>query len=161
MPEKAQTPIQEMVQLVIFRLRDEEFGVDIGAVLEIARVMEITHIPEAPLFIKGVINLRGQVLPVIDLAEQFGLEPEDKLPKTARIVITEICGQTIGLLVDDVPHVLKIPSENIEQAPELICSRIKRDYIKGVGKLENRLIIILCLDKILAPEDVELMRNGG
>ncbi len=155
MPEKQQKPIEEIAQLVIFRLRDEEFGVDIATVMEIIRVLDITHIPEAPLFIKGVINLRGQIVPVIDLASQFELEPEENLPAKSRIVISEICGQTVGLLVDEASEVIKIPVENIEPAPELIQSRIKRDYIKGVAKLKNRLIILLDLDKVLAPEEIK------
>ena len=122
---------------------------------EIIRVLDITHIPESPLFIKGVINLRGQIVPVIDLASQFELEPEENLPAKGRIVISEICGQTTGLLVDEASEVIKIPVKNIEPAPELIQSRIKRDYIKGVAKLKNRLIILLDLDKVLAPEAME------
>lgn len=153
--EKTEKPTGEIIQLVNFRIRDEEFGVDIGSVKEISRVIDITHIPQAPAFIKGVINLRGQVIAVIDLAKQFGLAPQERLPETAKIIVIEIKGQRVGVLVDDVPEVLKIATENIEPTPELIQSKVKKDYIKGVGKLENRLIILLDLEKVLAPHEVE------
>jgi purine-binding chemotaxis protein CheW len=144
-----------LAQFVNFRLRDEEYGVDIGSVREITRVVDISHIPESPSFIKGVTNLRGQIIPVVDLAKQFGLAPQEKLPESARIVVTEVKGQTVGMIVDEVPEVIKIPEENIEPTPELIQTKIRKDYIKGVGKLENRLIVILDLEKVLAPHELE------
>ncbi len=155
MTEKEKELPGKVTQLVNFRLRDEEFGVDIGSVREITRVVDITHIPEAPSFIQGVTNLRGQIIPVVDLAKQFGLTPQEKLPESARIVVTEVGGQTVGMLVDEVPEVLKIPDENIEPTPELIQTEVRKDYIKGVGKLENRLIVLLDLEKVLAPQELE------
>ena len=155
MAQQEQKTMAETVQLVNFRLRDEEFGVDIDSVSEITRVEKITHIPQAPSFIYGVTNLRGQIIAVVDLAKQFGLEQQDKLGKSAKIIVTEINGQTIGLLVDEAPEVLKIPAENIEPAPELIQTKVKKDYIKGIGKLDKRLIILLDLEKLLAPHEVE------
>ncbi len=155
MTEQVKETKGHMIQLVNFRLADEEFGVDIGSVKEIIRVAEITHIPDAPSFIHGVTNLRGQIIAVIDLARQFGLAPRQDLPESARIVVTEIRNQTVGMLVDEVPEVLKISSENIEPAPELIQTEVRKDYIKGVGKLDNRLIILLDLEKLLAPREVE------
>jgi purine-binding chemotaxis protein CheW len=92
---------------------------------------------------------------VIDLAGRFGLATQEKLSGIARIVVTEVNDQTVGMLVDEVPGVLKIPEENIEPTPELIQSQIRKDYIKGVGKLKNRLIIFLDLEKVLAPSEVE------
>ncbi len=155
MAEKAEKPTGEMIQLVNFRLRDEEFGVEIGSVKEITKVADISHIPSAPSFIQDVTNLRGQVIAVIDLAKQFGLAPQENLPESARIVVTAVNGQTVGMLVDEVPEVLKIAEENIEPTPELIQTEISKDYIKGVGKLENRLIILLDLERVLAPHEVE------
>ena len=161
MAEQEKKTTGEMVQLVNFRLRDEEFGLDIGSVREITRVTDITHIPEAPSFIYGVTNLRGQVIAVIDLAKQFGLAPQQDLPETAKIVVTEIKGQTVGMLVDEVPEVLKIADENIEPAPELIQTEVRTDYIKGVGKLDNRLIILLDLEKLLAPHEAEELTKAS
>lgn len=145
------------IQLVIFRLRDEEFGVAIGSVLEISRVLEITHIPEAPGFIEGVINLRGRVLAVIALAKQFGLPDEKELPKTARIMVVEIHNTSLGLIVDEVPGVIKISEEEIEPSPEIIESEVSRHYIKGVAKLNDRLIILLDLNNVLSPHVVEVV----
>lgn len=161
MAEQEKKNTGEMVQLVNFRLRDEEFGLDIGSVREITRVTDITHIPEAPSFIYGVTNLRGQVIAVIDLAKQFGLAPQQDLPETAKIVVTEIKGQTVGMLVDEVPEVLKIADENIEPAPELVQTEVRTDYIKGVGKLDNRLIILLDLEKLLAPHEAEELTKAS
>ncbi len=161
MTEQVKETKGPMIQLVNFRLRDEEFGVDIGSVKEIIRMAEITHIPDAPSFIHGVTNLRGQVIAVIDLAKQFGLAPRQDLGESARIVVTEIKEQTVGMLVDEVPEVLKIPSANIEPAPELIQTEVKKDYIKGVGKLDNRLIIILDLEKLLADHEVEELTKAN
>jgi len=148
-------PKGKELQLVIFRLRDEEFGVGIGSVLEISRVLDITHIPQAPDFIEGVINLRGQVVAVVDLAGQFGLQPRPELPKTARIIVVNVSGETIGLVVDEVPEVLRIAEEDIEPTPEIIQTEIRRDYIKGVGKTGDRLIVLLDIDKVLAPHEIE------
>ena len=142
----------------------DEYVVDIGSVREITRVVDISHIPESPSFIEGVTNLRGQIIPVIDLAKQFGLASQEKLPESARIVVTEVKGQTVGMIVDEVPEVIKIPEENIEPTPELIQTEIRKDYIKGVGKLENRLIVLLDLEKVLAPhelEEVSTLRKTG
>ncbi len=161
MAEQEKKTTGEMVQLVNFRLRDEEFGLDIGLVREITRVADITHIPEAPSFVYGVTNLRGQVIAVIDLAQQFGLDPQQELPETAKIVVTEIRGQTVGMLVDEVPEVLKVADENIEPAPELIQSEVGTDYIKGVCKLDNRLIILLDLEKLLAPHEAEELTKAS
>lgn len=156
MPRKEELKVKvPEIQLVIFRLRDEEFGVAISEVREIVRMMAITHIPEAPGFIEGVINLRGQVIAVVDLAKQFGLAGQAELPKTARIVVVELQGKTVGLIVDEVPEVLRISEDNIEPTPEMIETEVHRDYLKGVGKLEDRLIIFLDLEKVLKPHEVE------
>ena len=155
MPDDEKMRTAELAQFVNFRLRGEEYGVDIGSVREITRVVDISHIPESPSFIEGVTNLRGQIIPVVDLAKQFGLAPQEKLPESARIVVTEVKGQTVGMIVDEVPEVLKISEENIEPTPELIQTKIRKDYIKGVGKLENRIIVLLDLEKVLAPHELE------
>ena len=138
------------IQLVIFRLREEEFGAEIDLVLEISRVLPVAHLPEAPGFIEGVVNLRGQVIPVIDLARQFGLKAQAELPKTARIMVAEVNGETVGLIVDEVPEVLRVPEDEIEPTPEFVQSDVKQDYVKGVAKLGERLVIVLDLNKVLA-----------
>jgi purine-binding chemotaxis protein CheW len=159
MAEKQEKPMGEIIQLVNFRIREEEFGVDIGSVWEITKVGEITHIPEAPSFIQGVTNLRGQIIAVIDLAKQFGFSSREELPGSARIVVTELNGQAVGMLVDEVPGVLNLPGDNIEATPELIQTKIKKDYIEGVAKVEKRLIVILDLMKVLSPQEVEEIKT--
>lgn len=153
---------REEVQLVVFRLRDEEFGVEIGQVREIVRIPEITKVPEAPGFIEGVINLRGEVVGIIDLAREFELPELSKLEKSARIVVAEVDEKTFGMIVDEVPEVIKIPKDQIEAAPEMVQSKIKRDYIKGVAKVGSRLLILIDLTKILEPGEIkELEKVAG
>ena len=117
--------------------------------------MEITHIPEAPGFIEGVINLRGDVIAVLDLAKQFDLGALPELPKSARIVVVEVEGKTLGMIVDEVPEVLRIAEDDIQATPEVIQTRVHTDYIRGVGKLADRLIILLNIEKVLSPHELE------
>lgn len=159
MAEKKEKPTGDTIQLVNFRLRNEEFGLDVSSIREITRITNISHVPEAPFFLRGVMNLRGKIIAVIDLSKLFGFASQEDLPKSARIIVAELKNQTVGILVDDVQEVLKIPEENIEPAPELIGSEVKKDYIRGVGKLENRLILLLDLEKIMTPHEMEEVAN--
>ena len=142
------------IQVVIFRLDNEEFGLDISQVREIIRVQEITPMPKAPEFIEGVINLRGQVIAVMDLARRFGLTQAKKTERS-RIVVTEVKENIIGLMVDEVPEVLRIFEEDIEPTPEMLQSQVNAEFIKGVGKFKDRLIILLDVDKILSKEEAK------
>ena len=155
MPAIGEKTAGKLIQLISFRLGDEEFGVDISSVREITTVGEISQIPRAPSFIQGVMNLRGQIIAVIDLARRFGIPSTEELSPNARIVVAEIKNHTIGILVGEVPKVAKLTEEDIEPAPEAIQDKGERDYIKGVGKLGERLIIILDLEKVLATREVE------
>ena len=142
------------IQLVIFGLAGEEFGIDISQVREIIRMQDITPMPKAPKFIEGVINLRGQIIAVMDLANRFGLTLSDRTEK-ARIVVIEVKDNTVGLIVDEVPEVLRISEDSIDPTPEMIESQVHADFIKGVGKLEDRLIILMDADRILSAEEVK------
>ncbi len=142
------------IQLVIFRLAGEEYGLDIAQVREIIRMQNITPMPKAPDFIEGVINLRGQIIAVMDLASRFGLVSEKRTDK-ARIVVTVVKDNTVGLIVDEVPEVLRISEETIEPTPQLLASQVHADFIRGVGKLTDRLVIILDANKILSHEEVD------
>jgi len=150
MTEQAIETKGEIIQLIVFRLRDEEFAIEICKAKEVIRVGEIVHIPDAPAPVYGMTNLRGQIIAVIDLADQFGLSPQPDIPPSARIVITEVKGQTVGILVDEVSELFKIPAENIKPAPDVVQTEGKEDYIKGVSNLDNRLIILLDLETLLA-----------
>ncbi len=143
--EKAAVEAQE--HLVTFFLSGEEYGVDVRLVQEIIRVTEVTQVPRAPEFIKGVINLRGRIIPVIDLKLKLGLG-EVKIERQTRVVVIRLRDRLIGLLVDGASQVLKVPVSTIEAAPEEVVE-IDANYIRGVAKLEKRLIILMDLPKIL------------
>lgn len=144
-----------LLQLVSFKLGDEEFGVDILRVQEINRMMQITRVPNSPNSVEGVINLRGRVIPVIDLRVKLNMTKIDYSPDT-RIIVVEIKNQTVGFIVDSVREVLRIP-ENITENPPDMVSGINSQYITAVGKLEDRLLILLDLEKVLLDkEQIEL-----
>ena len=140
------------VHLVTFNL-GEEYGVPISQVQEIVRVGGITMVPNSPSYMEGVINLRGRVLPVLNLRKRLGLSDKE-MSNASRIVVAEIGNKVIGLLVDAVTHVIKITPESVEPAPEEILE-IDTDYITGVGKLSDRMIILLDLEKLLRREKIE------
>lgn len=144
---------REEIQLVIFKIGQEEFGAPINQVREIIRLPNITRMPKAPPFIEGVINLRGQVIAVVDLAERFDLPARERDDNT-RIIVVEVSNNIIGVIVDSVTEVLRISKENIDRTPSLIESKIEADFIEGVGKGDGRLFILLDLHKILAMEEV-------
>jgi purine-binding chemotaxis protein CheW len=142
--------------LATFFLAGEEYGVDVRMVQEIIRVTDITHVPRAPAFIKGVINLRGRIIPVIDLKRKLGLGEVD-VTRQARIVVVKLKDRLIGLLVDGASQVLKVPVSTIEAAPEEVLEHDAVHSIRGVAKLDKRLIILMDLLKLLAPE----LRDGA
>jgi len=141
-------------QLVIFRIGDEEFGVDINQVREIVRVVEITRMPKAPAFIEGVVNLRGQIVSVIDLAKRLDI-PSSPRDDNTRIIVIEIERNTVGMVVDSVSEVLRLSMRDIADVPALIETEVPEHYIRGVGKLEDRLLVLLDLDKVLTYEEIK------
>ncbi|MBN2111452.1 MAG: purine-binding chemotaxis protein CheW [Methanosarcinaceae archaeon] len=138
----------ELLQLVIFNLGAEEFGVDIMKVQEIIRLPEITRIPRSPDYIKGVINLRGKIIVVMDLDQRFGL-PSKKMTEETRIVVVDIDGTIVGMVVDSVSEVIRLVASNVDPTPEIITQKINADYLKGVGKMDDRLLILLNLENII------------
>ena len=145
----------ELLQLVTFSIGEEEFGVNILKVQEIIRTMEITKVPRAPEFVEGVINLRGKVIPIIDLRRRFGLAPKAH-DKNTRIIVIEINNIIVGFVVDAVSEVLRIPASTVEPPPPVVAG-VDSDYISGVGKLQDRLLIMLDLDKLLSSEDMDML----
>ena len=136
--------------LATFFLHREEYGVDVRQVQEIRRTTEITSVPRAPEFIRGVINLRGRILPVLDLKRKLGLgEVEDG--RATRIVVVRVKERLLGLLVDGASQVLKVEVSRIEPAPEEVVEK-GGDYIRGVAKLDDRLIILVDLERLLVHE---------
>ncbi|HEY0380804.1 MAG TPA: chemotaxis protein CheW [Candidatus Elarobacter sp.] len=150
----------ETIQVVSFKLGSEEYGVDIAQVQEINRMVAVTHVPRAPQFMEGVINLRGQLIPIIDLRARFGM-PRAEHTKNTRIVVTEIGSKRVGMVVDSVSEVLRLPTDQVEPAPDMITG-VDTEYIRGVGKIEDRLIILLDLGRIISgAEKRELEANDA
>ncbi|MFH1398081.1 MAG: chemotaxis protein CheW [Candidatus Omnitrophota bacterium] len=141
-------------QLVVFTLGDEEFGVDIAQVREIVRLVQITYLPKAPSFIEGVVNLRGQVLAVIDLSKRLNI-PSKTRGEQSRIIVVEVSDNTVGMIVDSVSEVLRLSSDNVEGVPSLVETEVAEHYIRGVGKLKDRLLVLLDLNRVLSQEEVQ------
>jgi purine-binding chemotaxis protein CheW len=155
-PAQEQRQAAEVTEhLATFVLDREEYGLDVHLVQEIRRVTEITAVPRAPDFIRGVINLRGRILPVVDLKRKLALG-QVELTRSSRIVVVRLRERLLGLLVDGASQVLKVPVSKIEPAPEEVLAS-GGDYIRGVAKLEDRLIILVDLLRILAQE----LREGS
>jgi purine-binding chemotaxis protein CheW len=138
-------------QLVVFQLGAELYGVDIARVHEIIRLQTITRVPRAPSFVEGVINLRGKVIPVVDLRRRFGLPLADHTRAT-RTVVVEIGDQVVGIIVDSVSEVLRVSTATIEP-PSPVVAGIDSEYLQGIAKLPERLVILLDLDRVLAREE--------
>ncbi len=139
--------MEKDLQVVGFRIGNETYGVRISAVREIVRVPEITSVPSAPDLIEGVINLRGKIIPVMDLRKRFG-QTQIQPDKKNRILVVELENKLIGLIVNAASEVLKIPPSEIE-APGSVFAEGESAYVTGVGKLKGRLIILLDISKLL------------
>ncbi|HEX8941025.1 MAG TPA: chemotaxis protein CheW [Candidatus Limnocylindrales bacterium] len=131
------------LQVVVCELGGERYGLDISRVYEIIRVQPITAVPQAPAFVEGVINLRGRVIPVVELATRFGL-PAGERTKASRIVVAETGGVRVGLIVDGVSEVLLVPDEAVEPTPPIASSDAA--YLRGIAKLGEQLVTLLDLD---------------
>jgi len=139
----------KIVQLIVFNLGEEEFAVEIEEVKEIINAEAITPIPDSPEFIKGIINVRGNIIAVIDLKARFFLRPK-KEDEDKHIIITK---NDYGIMVNEVTEISRLPETAINEAPELV-TKIHEEYIKGVITLENRLIILLDFTKVLSEEEL-------
>ncbi len=147
-----------LIQLVTFKLGEEEFGVDILKVQEIIRMLPITKVPNVPDFVEGVINLRGKVIPVIDMRRRFGMAASTHDSET-RIKVVSVQGQVVGFVVDAVSEVLRISEATVEDPPAVVAG-IGSEYMSGVGKLQDRLLILLDLDKLLSESEVGSLANA-
>lgn len=140
-------------KLVVFRLGRETYGIDISAVAEIGQMQDITHVPRTPMFVEGIINVRGQVLPVIDLRKRFGLQLSE-FSRESRIIQVEVGVYKLGLIVDAVTEVLPISGSMVEP-PSPVISSIDTEFIQGVVKANDRLIILINLEKVLSKSERE------
>ena len=145
--------MEKELQIVGFRVGRETFGLPISTVREIVRVPEITCVPNAPDYIEGVINLRGRIIPVVDLRKRFG-ETLPEPSKKNRIVVVELESRVVGLMVNSASEVLRIQPSEIE-APHNVFQEGELNYITGVGKLKGRLVILLDLNRILQRGDLQ------
>ncbi|MGP4107005.1 chemotaxis protein CheW [Virgibacillus sp. L01] len=144
-------------KVIIFQLNYEEYAVSVQQVGSIERIEPITRVPQTADFVKGVINLRGVVTPIIDLRIRFGLK-ETEFTESSRIIIVYLDDMEVGLIVDAANDVIDIPENAIEPAPEVIGS-VDVDYIDGVAKLDNRLLILLNLQKVLTKEEITELKS--
>jgi purine-binding chemotaxis protein CheW len=151
------TEVHGTMQLVSFTLAGELYGIEITKVREIILITDVTRIPETPAFVKGLINLRNTVIPVIDLRARFGL-PEGAQTDESRIMVLQACGKTIGIVVDGVSEVLRVKQEQIAPPPPTIAG-LGRDYLSGLVKLDQRLLILLEIDKIFGEEELQALKG--
>jgi purine-binding chemotaxis protein CheW len=139
-------------QMVLFELGSEIYGLDIATVHEIIRMQPITKVPKAPFYVEGVINLRGKVIPVIDMGKRFGLEKVEN-NKNNRIVVVNIQDTILGIIVDAVTEVIRIPMDSIEPVSDIITAA-NSDYLLGIAKLADKMVILLELDKLLSGDNI-------
>jgi len=160
MPEIIDTKkeLSDLLQLVSFKIDEEEFGVDILKVQEIIKIISITKVPNSPYFVEGIINLRGKVIPIIDLRKRLGLERIAHTNDT-RIIVVELENKIVGFIVDAVYEVLRISRSITEVPPELVTG-INSEYITAVGKLDDRILILLDLEKILSINEKKQLESN-
>ncbi|MGE7766407.1 chemotaxis protein CheW [Peribacillus sp. NPDC096540] len=150
--------VQEM-KVIIFQIKDKEYAIPVDKVSGIEKLLHITRVPKAVQFVKGVINLRGVITPIIDLRVRFGFE-EIEYNDSTRIIIVILDDMEVGLIVDSANDVLDIPVDSIEPQPEVV-GHSASEYISGVAKIENRLLVLINLEKALSLEVNENMRKEG
>ena len=167
--EKKDAMVDDAVNLVTFKVGDEEYGVDIRCITEVVRPLKITPLPQMPEFIEGVVNLRGAIIPIVDLRKRFALSRIVDNPRKMRMLIMKgaiprASGSTpealLGLVVDGVQEVLDIPGKDIEPTPEAAKGQ-HAGFITGMGKVGNRLIILIDITKILSQQERSALAEAG
>ena len=156
--------VEPVVHLIVFKLGTEEYGIRIEQVKEVTLTPEITRMPKTPSFIKGVANIRGDIIAIMDLEERFKITPVQEAdpfkPKSTYTLVLEAKEYTIGLIVRDMPQSLAIPVSRIDKTPSFIQDvNINDNFIDGIGKHEGRLIIVLDILKILTNEEVQQLKD--
>ncbi|EKN63905.1 chemotaxis signal transduction protein [Schinkia azotoformans MEV2011] len=144
------------IKVIVFQLKDEEYGIPVQQVQSIERMMHITRVPKVAKFVKGVMNLRGVVTPIIDLRKRFGIE-EVAYTESTRIIIVGVADMEVGLIVDAANDVIDIPEGAIEPPPEVVGT-VEVEYLNGVAKLDKRLLILLNLEKVLISDGIKELK---
>lgn len=155
--ESGQSQVTDSMQLVSFKLSDETYGIEITKIREIILVGEITQVPETPHYIKGLINLRSSVIPVIDLRARFSL-PENEMNNESRIMVLNVGTRTIGIIVDSVSEVLRVSADQISAAPPTVAS-LGNEYMNGLVQLDDKLLILLDVDRLFDEEQTKALDN--
>src|SRR5271157_3241075 len=147
----------ELRQFISFSVGQEEYGLELLRVKEVIRVREITWLPKAPSFVKGIINLRGDVIPIIDLRDKFGLETREQTAQT-HVIVVEVEGRLMGMVVDSASQVVRIPADQID-APPPVLGGLSQEFITGVGKMDDKLVILLNIDAILTVDEKRVLKT--
>jgi purine-binding chemotaxis protein CheW len=145
---------REELQFIVFSVGDEKFGVDVKQAREIIPSTELTKVPNSPDFVLGVINLREEIIPIIDLKKKLRLNSDSRSNKDEKIIIVELDNNLIGMKVDNVSEMIRLYTSDIADPPKIVKG-INRDYLSGVGKLGDKLLILLDLDKILSQKEID------
>jgi purine-binding chemotaxis protein CheW len=157
-PRNNQSAGNELIQLVSFHLDNEEYGVEVLKVREIIRMVTITHMPNTPHYVEGIINLRGKVIPIISMRKQFGLMEVENNNQT-RVIIMDVGGELLGFTVDAVSEVIRVAASEIQPSPSVAAGGIGQEYIAGVINHGDKLLVLLNLDMMFSNEEQELL--GG
>ncbi|MET1178040.1 chemotaxis protein CheW [Peribacillus simplex] len=151
--------MSEDMKVIVFQIMDKEYAIPVDKVSGIEKLLHITRVPKTVKFVKGVINLRGVITPIIDLRVRFGFE-EVEYDESTRIIVVFLDDMEVGLIVDSANDVLDIPVESIEPQPEIV-GHLASEYISGVAKIEKRLLVLINLEKALSLEVTENMLREG
>ena len=149
-------PSGELIQLVSFKLDNEEYGIEVLKVREIIRMIPITHMPNSSQFVEGIINLRGKIIPVVSMRKKFGLQDLDNSSQT-RIVVMDINGELMGFIVDSVSEVIRISGSEIQPPPNVVSGGIDQECITGVINQAERLLVLLDLERLFSQEEKKLI----
>lgn len=152
----APTTAETNMQLVTFKLVGETFSLPILDVREVIHMSDVTPVPNAPLFVEGVLNLRGQILPVVDLRKRFSLPPAETTAET-RIIVVEIGTSVLGLIVDEVQEILRVSADSVAPPPAIVAKGIGSEYLRGITYVEDKMVILVDMRRVFSKEEVESM----
>jgi purine-binding chemotaxis protein CheW len=145
--------VTDLTQFVSFSVGNEDYGVHIEQVQEIIRMTEITALPQTDSYVKGIINLRGNIIPIIDMRTKFNMDAMNYSELT-RVIVVNMKEKLVGIVVDSVSRVLELPENEIEAPPDII-NGLSREYIDGIGKIDDNMIIILKIDEVLSADEIK------